>query len=70
MQIAHLLGFLDSLEVSIKKRNSDEESLIIALEVGKDFDHPVNHSCSEDWSDLMSLKAVLNVELCLVSSKI
>jgi len=49
--------------------DSHKEGLIRALVGFSDFDHPVNHSCSQRSRDVMSEKAVLGNSFKLFESK-
>jgi hypothetical protein len=46
MQIIDLFSFFTILEISIHYRNSYEKCLIITFKICKNFNHPINHSCS------------------------
>ena len=64
MEGANFLDLRASLEESILEAHRDEESLIVTFEVGQNFNHPVDHSCSESWSDIVSLETIGRV-VCL-----
>jgi predicted nucleic acid-binding Zn ribbon protein len=49
MQVANFLRSLSELEVSIHKTDRNEKSLVVALEITKNFYHPVHHSRSHVW---------------------
>ena len=46
------------LEVSIKERHSEEECLVVALKVGQDLNHPIDHARTQSWSDFVFHQAV------------
>ena len=44
VEIGDLTHVLLTFEVAIKQAHSEEEGLIVALKVGEDLDHPVDHA--------------------------
>ena len=70
VQIAHLLGRFTVLEVSIHQRRGEEEGLVVAPEICQDFDHPVNHSCSEARINFMAVQAIRSIISLLKLSQI
>lgn len=63
MEIWYFSSFLFSLEISVEEWDSQEESLVITLEISEDFNHPVDHPWSESPCDLVSTQTVSSVEL-------
>ena len=63
MQITDLPCFLLIFEVSVDEAYSEEECLVVTLEVGKHLDHPVNHSRTQCWRDFMSHEAIISQKL-------
>ena len=53
------------LEESVEQANTEEEGLVVTLEVGEDLNHPVNHASAQGWSDFVYQQGVLGVELGL-----
>ena len=63
MQITDFSCFLLVLEVSVDKAHSEEECLVVTLEVSKHLDHPVDHSRTQCWRDFVSHEAVISQKL-------
>lgn len=59
MQICDLLILLLYFEVSVKKTHCKEESLVVTLEISENFDHPVNHPCSQSRGNLVMNQAII-----------
>ena len=53
------------LEIAVHQTHSEEECLIIALEVGQYLYLPVDHACSQGWRDLVSDQTIVCGELLL-----
>ena len=62
MQVADLSRFLFILKVSVNEADSEEEGLIITLEIGKHLNHPVYHSSTQGWRDFVPHKTVIGEE--------
>ena len=65
MQITDLTSFCLSLEVAVKQRDGQEESLVIAFKVGQHLNHPVNHASSQRRGYLVLNQAILSKTLKL-----
>ena len=63
MQITDLSCFLLVLEVPVNEAHSEEECLVVTLEVGKHLDHPVDHSGTQGWRDFVSHEAIISQKL-------
>jgi len=46
VKIGDFTHFLLTFEVAIEQAHSEEESLVIALKIGKDLNHPIDHAGS------------------------
>ena len=62
MKITYLFLDLASFEISIEETNSQEECLIITFEIGKDLNHPIDHSSSEVDIDIMCIKSIRSIK--------
>ena len=65
VQVGNLTPLRLVLEVAIKEAHCKEEGLVIALEVSKHLDHPVNHACSQRRRNLMPHQTVRRQMLLL-----
>ena len=70
VEVGDLSGVLLVLEEAVQDRDGQEEGLVVTLEVGQDFDHPVNHAGPKGGSYFVLDEAVLGVELDLELSLI
>lgn len=57
VQIRYLPRILLELKESVQERHCQEESLVVAFEVGEDFDHPIDHSCAQVCCNFVLLQA-------------
>jgi hypothetical protein len=46
VEVTDFPGIRLALEVPIQQAHGKEEGLVIALKVGKDFNHPIDHTSS------------------------
>ena len=73
MQLADLVRYIGLLKVAVHERDSEEEGLVLALEVGQHLDHPVDHASSQRGRDLVpgetvrGLTSELHLPLILVN---
>ena len=58
MEVTHLESFGAILEVSVHYTYCKEKGEVVALKVGKDFNHPIDHSSSEVDVDIMCIKSI------------
>ena len=71
MQVTDLFNIDAAFEISVHKGDSEEEGLVIALEVRKHFNHPVYHPSSQASIDLgVSVQASCSVILNLHFSQV
>ena len=63
VQVRNLSRILLVLEVPVHQAHSQEEGLIVALEVSEDFNHPVNHSSSQNWGNFVLDETVSGQQL-------
>ena len=70
MQITDLTSFCLTLEVAVKQRDGQEESLVIAFKVSQHLDHPVYHACPQRWCYLVLNQAILSKTLKLKLARV
>ena len=58
MEIADFFHCWTSFEKSILKTTCNKECLIITFEIGKNLNHPINHSGTKCWGYLVSIQVV------------
>ena len=70
MQITDLTSFCLTLEVAVKQRDGQEESLVIAFKVSQHLDHPVNHASPQRRCYLVLNQAILSKTLKLKVARV
>lgn len=60
MQISYFSSLRFPFKIPVKQVYRKEESLIIALKVCKNFNHPVDHSRAQSWSYFVSNQTILS----------
>ena len=70
MQVRKELLLRHVSEVAIHCGGRSKERLVLTLKVGEDLDHPVDHPCTKDWSDVVPFQEffclVFDLKLTLV----
>ena len=65
MQVTNLDRIGAHPEETVQKTDSQEESLVVTLEISEHLDHPVDHPCSETLCDFVSIQEVSGLILSL-----
>ena len=60
MQITDLTRLCFTFEIPVNQRHCQEKCLIVALKVGKYFNHPVYHTSSQGRGNLVFDQAILS----------
>jgi hypothetical protein len=63
VEVSHFSGVVLAFEEAVEDGDREEEGLVIALEVGKHFNHPVNHARAESWRYFVLYQTIMSVEL-------
>jgi len=65
MQVTNLDRIGAQSEEAVQETDSQEESLVVTLEISEHLDHPIDHPCSETLCDFVSIQEVGGLILSL-----